>query len=100
MKGASERIRSVEKRLSGYWPLRKDRALTRALKGIRGDPYYLILHYRYYERRKDAYIAKMFVCAISTVRRNRKRLLVRIADELENPSNSRGNNINHFRRYL
>ena len=100
MRSTNERLRSVEDRLSDDWPQRKDRALARALQVIRDDPYYLVLHYRYYERRDDPYIAKMFVCAVSTVRRNRKRLLARIADELENPSNSRGNKINHFRRYF
>ncbi|OQB14691.1 MAG: hypothetical protein BWY15_00841 [Firmicutes bacterium ADurb.Bin193] len=47
-----------------------------------GDYYALIIKMRYFERKSDEVIAEILNCDVSTVRRNRKRLITRMAVRL------------------
>ena len=53
-----------------------------ALAKCAGDPYYQTVTGRYFERLDDERVAKLLNCETSTVWRNRKRLIWRIAVRL------------------
>jgi len=50
-----------------------------AVKSVLEDYYGEVMTLRYFERKTDEQIAELLSCDVSTVRRNRKRLLKRIA---------------------
>lgn len=54
-------------------------ALEWALVNCAGDPYYQTVTGRYFERLDDEQIGKLSHCDVSTVWRNRKRLIQRIS---------------------
>ena len=56
--------------------------LEKALASIEGDPYYLTVYGKYVERTKDSDIADKIPCDQTTVWRNRKRLIQRVAVRL------------------
>lgn len=58
------------------------RALRKALDTVRDDPYYLSIEYKYFMRTIEEYACQQMRCSISTLRRNRKRLLHIIVDVL------------------
>ncbi len=58
------------------------RALRKALDAVCDDPYYLAIEYKYFMRTIEEYACKQMQCSISTLRRNRKRLLHIIVDVL------------------
>lgn len=57
-------------------------ALEKALKSIEADPYYLAVAGKYIERMTDNEIAEKIPCDPTTVWRNRKRLVQRVAVRL------------------
>lgn len=57
-------------------------ALEKAMKSIEADPYYLAVAGKYIERLTDNEIAEKIPCDPSTVWRNRKRLVQRVAVRL------------------
>ena len=57
-------------------------ALDKALASIRDDPYYLAVDGKYIQRMNDEDIAEKIHCDPSTVWRNRKRLVQRVAVRL------------------
>jgi len=57
-------------------------ALEKALTSIESDPYYLVVAGKYIERLTDGEIAEKIPCDPTTVWRNRKRLVQRIAVRL------------------
>ncbi len=57
-------------------------AVSSALAAIRGDPYYETVEARYFRQEKDDEVAALIPCDERTVRRNRSRLLSRIAVRL------------------
>ena len=56
--------------------------LDKALASIRDDPYYLVVDGKYVRRMTDEEIAEQIHCDPSTVWRNRKRLVQRVAVRL------------------
>jgi hypothetical protein len=56
--------------------------LERALQGIERDCYYQTVHGRYIQGKTDERLAEELCCDPSTVRRNRKRLVQRLAVRL------------------
>ena len=57
-------------------------AIEKALASIRGDPYYLAVDGKYIQRMNDEEIAEKIHCDPTTVWRNRKRLIQRLAVRL------------------
>ena len=55
------------------------KAMENVLAKCAGDPYYQTVTGRYFERLDDERVAKLLNCETSTVWRNRKRLVWRIA---------------------
>lgn len=53
--------------------------IDRAVASLAGDPYYELLHLKYAERLPEEEIAERLCCDPSTVRRNKNRLLERLA---------------------
>ena len=53
--------------------------LNRALDAIRDDAYFQIIELAYFENRSREYIAEYFDIEVSTVSRNKKRLVNRIS---------------------
>ena len=58
---------------------REVRKLQHALRSIGDDPYYLAVELKYFDNVKDADAALRLRCDPATVRRNRRRLVRRIA---------------------
>lgn len=56
--------------------------LDDAIKAVSGDFYGDIIKLKYIEGKTDEYIAEILNCDVSTVRRNRKRILKRMAVRL------------------
>ena len=56
--------------------------IRRALSAVRDDPYYMLLEYRYFRRMSDEEAGEKMGCSVSTVRRNRGRLLQTVTDVL------------------
>ncbi|MDR0405895.1 MAG: hypothetical protein LBH54_03750 [Clostridiales bacterium] len=56
--------------------------LDDALDAVRDDCYFAVIRMRYLEGVKDEDIAERVCCDVSTVRRNRKRILQRVAVRL------------------
>lgn len=57
-------------------------AIEKALASIRDDPYYLAVDGKYIQRMNDEEIAEKIHCDPTTVWRNRKRLIQRLAVRL------------------
>ena len=60
------------------------RILRKALKAVRADPYYKSLEYKYFRRMTDNQAAVKMNCSLSTLRRNRQRLLCIVVNILYN----------------
>lgn len=58
------------------------RQIRRALRFVRNDPYYMVVECRYFKAMTDENTAELLKCSLSTVRRNRTRLVRSIADAL------------------
>jgi len=58
---------------------REVRKMQAALTCVQDDPYYRILELKYFQNEKDAQTAEKLCCDPSTVRRNRLRLVKRLA---------------------
>lgn len=58
------------------------RQIRRALRYVRDDPYYMSIEYKYFRNMTDEESSRAMKCSLSTVRRNRSRLLNRICDAL------------------
>ena len=56
--------------------------IDRALNSVQDDEYYMVVEYKYFDRLKDHEIAECMTCDESTVRRNKNRLVHRIAVKL------------------
>ena len=54
-------------------------AIEKALGIIRGDSYEDIIKYKYFENKNDEEIAELMVCNASTIKRNKSRLVGRLA---------------------
>lgn len=61
------------------YEIRKIRA---ALRKVRNDPYYMSIEYKYFSRKTDEEASRALKCSVSTLRRNRTRLLKEITNEL------------------
>lgn len=53
-----------------------------ALNSVKDDEYHMVIEYKYFDRLKDTQIAELIACDESTVRRNKNRLVHRIAVKL------------------
>jgi len=53
--------------------------IEKALEIIKDDPYENIVKYKYFENKNDDEIAELMVCDASTIRRNKSRLVARLA---------------------
>ncbi|HWR19653.1 MAG TPA: hypothetical protein VN608_08520 [Clostridia bacterium] len=58
---------------------REVRKVQAALTCVQDDPYYHILELKYFQNVKDGYAAEKLCCDPSTIRRNRLRLVKRLA---------------------
>ena len=58
------------------------RRVKRALRFIRDDPYYMIIECKYFRGMTEEATAKELSCSLSTVRRNRARLVNTLSDAL------------------
>lgn len=58
------------------------RQVRRALRLVRKDPYYMTIECKYFKRMTDEESSRVLKCSISTLRRNRTRLLRQISDAL------------------
>ncbi len=56
--------------------------LDDAMRAVSGDYYAQIITLKYIERKSEEYIAELLNCDVSTVRRNKKRILKRMAVRL------------------
>ena len=66
------------------------RALRKALDAVCDDPYYLAIEYKYFMRTIEEYACQQMQCSISTLRRNRQRLLNTIVDVLYGTEKEKG----------
>ena len=66
------------------------RQLRKALKAVCDDPYYPAIEYKYFMRTIEEYTCKQMQCSISTLRRNRQRLLNTIVDVLYGAEKEKG----------
>lgn len=74
-----ENFRTREDRL---WDLREVYMLEDALKSIENAPYYIVILERYIGGKTDEQIAEKLYCEVTTVWRNRMRLLNKMAVRL------------------
>lgn len=58
---------------------REVKKMQAALKSISDDPYYMIIELRFFREKSDDAIAERLCCDPTTVRRNRARLIKRLA---------------------
>lgn len=55
------------------------RIMESALKQLRHDPYYDVIVYKYFERKTNEEIAELLYCDVSTVSRNKRRLVRKLS---------------------
>ena len=58
------------------------RQIKRALRYVRDDPYYMTVEYKYFNNMSDEEASRAMKCSLSTIRRNRTKLVKRICDLL------------------
>lgn len=61
---------------------KKDNGITYAIQGLRFDPYYRIIELYFEQGKTNEQIAAELDCDVSTIMRNKRRLCLKIYDEV------------------
>lgn len=75
-------LRVVEKKLRGYFN-DNDKAVSSALRTLSDDPYIDVIYLHYRDELTLENIAEYYDKEVSTIKRNKKRLIYKIYDLLE-----------------
>lgn len=77
-------LQHTEKRLHAYFHKAKlDSALHDAIVNLLGDPYIELIFHHYRDKRTIEWIAEKMDKDVSTIKRNKKRLITKIYESLE-----------------